>query len=59
MRSVPTNKIMADILCQQDVLTFINGGGRIITRKPRKSKNKPVKALSSVLSRGLSTVISL
>jgi hypothetical protein len=59
MRSVPTNKIMADILCQQDILSFLNNGGMIITRKPRKSKNKPVKALSSALSRGLATVISL
>ena len=37
-------KIKQDIQIQQDILDYLNNGGHIITRKPRKS----VKALSVV-----------
>ena len=43
---VQNAKILADIQIQKDILEFINNGGNIITRKPRKS----VKPLSAVLS---------
>jgi hypothetical protein len=35
MRSVPKNRIIADIIIQQDILEFLNNGGRIITAKTR------------------------
>jgi uncharacterized protein (DUF4415 family) len=37
-------KLKADIQIQQDILDYLNTGGHIITRKPRKS----VKALSVI-----------
>ena len=49
MRSVPKSKLIADIALSRDVLDYLNNGGRIITRKARKSKNKPIKALSSAV----------
>lgn len=50
MRSVPKTKLLADIALSKDVLDYLNNGGRIITRKARKSKNKPIKSLVLALS---------
>lgn len=38
-------KIKQDIQIQQDILDYLNNGGRIITRRPRKN-NKPLTVLS-------------
>jgi hypothetical protein len=54
MRSVPKTRIIADIMIQQDILAFLNSGGRIITSRARKSKNKPVKALSTLSTKSIS-----
>ena len=52
--SVENKRIKQDIQIQQDILDYLNNGGRIITAKPRKSKhnsNKPfVVALSNQVS---------
>ena len=50
MRSVPKTRIQADILIQQDILAFLNAGGHIVYRKPRKVKGKASKALTLALS---------
>lgn len=49
-KPVQNAKLIADIQIQKDILEFINNGGNIITRKPRKN----IKALSFK-----STIISL
>jgi hypothetical protein len=54
MRSVPKTRIIADIIIQQDILAFLNSGGRIITSRTRKSKNKPIKALSALSTKSIS-----
>lgn len=52
MRSVPKTRIQADILLSQDVLSYLQSGGRIITaRAPRATKNKPTKALTVLSTR--------
>lgn len=44
IENVTNKKLKQDIQIQQDILDYLNNGGHIITRKPRKS----VKALSVV-----------
>jgi hypothetical protein len=51
MRSVPKTRIQADILLSQDVLSYLQSGGRIITHTARKSKNKPIKPLTVLSAR--------
>jgi hypothetical protein len=50
MRSVPKSRILADIQIQQDILAYLQAGNHIVTRKPRKSKQAPLKVLAPVLS---------
>ena len=46
MRSVPKTRIQADILLSQDVLSYLQSGGRIISARPRRAtKNKSIKPL--------------
>ena len=42
-KPIENAKLIADIQIQKDILEFINNGGNIITRKPRKN----IKALST------------
>ena len=46
---VQNAKLKADIQIQKDILEFMNNGGMIITRKPRKS-NKALTMMSNIIS---------
>jgi hypothetical protein len=48
-KPIENARIIADIQIQKDILEFINNGGRIITRKSRKSI-KPFTVSSKVVS---------
>ena len=47
------DKLKADIAIQRDILEFINNGGNIISRKPRK-KIKPLSTVYGAFSHNIS-----
>jgi hypothetical protein len=48
--NIENKKIKQDIQIQQDILDYLNNGGRIITAKPRKSRKYSSKSFVVALS---------
>jgi hypothetical protein len=54
IENVVNKKIKQDIQIQQDILDYLNNGGRIITHTARGNKRKPVAPLTIALSNKVS-----